>query len=130
MVGYFNCSFNRLKNLIYCTKIINDDFDSSHNNLSSLEGCPKIFGNFYCDSNKIVNLEYIDLSGDTLWILLNPVYHIYKLFNDPSKIDLFNDYDCIRIENDEPCIIIDRLNDFLEENGLPSVEKVGIYKNI
>ncbi len=48
----------------------------------------------------------------------NPIYEIWNLFKDTSKIELLNDFDIFRSEDtDEPAIFIDRLNDFLEMIG-------------
>ncbi len=52
-------------------------------------------------------------------------------FEDTNKIELLNDFDIFRDENtDKPVIFLDRLNDFLEMIGKPTVEEVNVYKNI
>lgn len=50
--GDFNCRDNELTSLQGCPKVIRLDFDCSYNNLTSLEGSPKTVGrDFYCLSN-------------------------------------------------------------------------------
>jgi hypothetical protein len=56
---------------------------------------------------------------------------VWILFLYCTKIELLNDFDIFRDENtDEPKIFIDRLNDFLEMIGEPTIKKVEGYKNI
>ena len=82
-----------------------------HNQLTTLEGYPKSVGrDFLCDNN--------------------PVYEIWKLFKDYSKIELLNDYDFLRQVDGKPSVIIDRLNDFLKEIGKPPIKKVNGWVNI
>jgi len=57
----------------------------------------------------------------------NPIYEIWKLFEDYYEIDFFNDCDPIREPN---TIILDRLNFFLEKIGKPPVSEVKGYKCI
>ena len=52
--GYFSCSYNDLTSLEGCPKIVSTTFDCSHNNLTSLKGCPKTVGqDFLCEDNKV-----------------------------------------------------------------------------
>lgn len=52
--GYFDCSCNELTSLEGCPKIVNGTFYCYGNNLKSLKGCPEVVsGNFYCHSNKV-----------------------------------------------------------------------------
>jgi anaerobic ribonucleoside-triphosphate reductase activating protein len=68
---------------------------------------------------------------DYFWCDYNPIWVVWNLFRDTSKIELLNDFDIFRDEDtDEPAIIMDRLNDFLLTIGKPTVEKVNGYKNI
>ncbi len=61
----------------------------------------------------------------------NPIFGVWELFEDWTKIELLNDFDVFRDEDtDEPAIVMDRLNDFLLTIGRPTVEYVYGYKNI
>ena len=52
--GDFYCSFNNLTSLEGAPKIVEGDFYCFYNNLTSLEGAPKIVkGDFYCGHNKV-----------------------------------------------------------------------------
>ena len=57
---------------------------------------------------------------------INPVFELWKLFEDLSKIELFNDYDIVRGNT----IVLDRLNSFLQDIGKEPVSGVEGYKNI
>jgi hypothetical protein len=148
--GDFSCSYNRLTSIEGCPEKINGDFSCSYNRLTSLEGCPEkingnfycydnfltsfehcpkvIYGNFNCRNNKITSFDHLPFSIDgDLYCEDNPIYNIWELFEDYSKIDLFNDCDPIR----EPdTIILDRLNFFLEKIGKKPVSKIRGYKCI
>jgi hypothetical protein len=124
VTGNFDCSNNHLTNLEGCPiNVINGYFTCSNNNLKNLYNSPKIVGyHFGCSNNELISLEsFNSIVGvndkSTLHIAKNPIYDIYRIFNDPSKIELFNDYDCIREIDGKPAVILDRLNDFLQEIG-------------
>ena len=124
----FSCYNNELTSLEGGPESIGGDFDCHENRLSSLEGCPKsIGGDFDCCHNKIVTFEHLPYSiGGDFLCFGNPIYHIWKLFEDYSKIELFNYYDIIQ----DSVIILDRLNVFLEEIGKRTVAEVKGYKCI
>jgi hypothetical protein len=83
---------------------------------------------FYCDNNKITTFEHLPFSmGGEFYCADNPIYQIWKLFADYSKIEFLNDCDAIREPN---IIVLDRLNFFLEEIGEPTVTEVKGYKCI
>ena len=147
--GYFYCGNNNLTSLKGCPKTVGGDFSCSVNNLSSLKGCPKsvggsfacsynrllslkgmpekISGDFYCVSNRISTFEYFPKHINGYFnCASNPIWEIWKLFKDYSKIDLFNDMDIIQ----DDAIILDRLNFFLEEIGRHPVKSVHKYKYI
>ena len=133
---------------------VNDDFYCDYNELESLEGSPKeVNGDFYCYDNKLISFEYTPriIRGDfgcnynniktfeyfpvfikiDFYCLGNPIYEVWKLFKDWTKIELLNDFDIFRDEDtDEPAIVMDRLNDFLLTIGEDPIEKVDRYKNI
>jgi hypothetical protein len=125
----FSCCDNKLTSLEGCPKLINDDFYCRNNKLTSLKGGPEsVGGDFYCNSNKIATFEYLPfLIGGDFYCFGNPIYEIWDLFQDYSKIEFLNDCDAIREPN---IIILDRLNFFLEEIGKPTVTKVKGYNCI
>ncbi len=87
---------------------------------------------FYCQYNNIKSFEYFpSYVKDEFYCNNNPIYQVWKLFSDCTKIELLNDFDIFRDEDtDEPAIFMDRLNDFLLTIGKDPVEKVYGYKNI
>jgi len=57
VTGYFNCSHNQLTSLIGCPEKVGGGFDCSNNQLTSLIGCPeKVGGSFYCRDNQLTSL--------------------------------------------------------------------------
>lgn len=128
----FQCGFNQLTSLEGCSRSVGRDFDCFNNQLTSLEGCPKSVGrDFYCDHNEIVTFEYLPLSiGGDFYCVENPIYQVWKLFWDYSKIEFLNDCDALREPDDdsEPIIILNRLNYFLEEVVGKTVTNVEGYK--
>ena len=129
--GYFSCSINKLISLVGSPENVGGDFYCNNNELESFKGCPKIVnGTFYCHNNEISSFEhfpkYIRGSFNCQG---NPIYEIWKLFYDTSKIELFNDMDIIQ----DDTVILDRLNYFLEEIGKigkPTVKSIEGYKYI
>ena len=112
---------------------VNGDFFCSYNNLTSFEYAPKIIrGSFSCSDNNIKTFEYFPsfVKGE-FWCTYNPIYKVWNLFRDWTKIELLNDFDIFRDEDtDIPSIFIDRLNDFLLTIAKDTVKKVDGYKNI
>jgi hypothetical protein len=96
-------------------------FYCNNNNLTSLQGGPKsVGGDFYCSNNKLILLEGAPESiGGYFNCQYNPVYQIWKLFEDKDKIELFNDMDIIQGDS----IILNRLIDFLDQIGKPKSEE-------
>jgi len=131
--GSFYCYNNKLTSLEGSPVEVDGNFSCSINNLTSFKGAPqRIRGDFYCSKNNIKTFEYFPsfVKGDFI-CGYNPIYQIWKLFEDNTKIELLNDCDIFRDEDtDTPSIIMDRLNDFLLTIGKPEVEKVDQYKNI
>ena len=126
--GVFSCMRNRLTSLEGCPEYVGEFFDCSDNEITSFKGSPdKIHYGFSCSNNKIRSFEGCPSINGRFECDGNPIYHIWKLFTDCDKIELFNDYDIIRDDN---IIILDRLNDFLEEIGKPTVTEVQNYKCI
>lgn len=126
--GDFICSYVGLTSLEGCPISVSGDFYCENNQLTSFEGCPiSVGGDFYCNNNQIISLEWFPKHiGKEFSCFGNPIEHIWELFEDYNKIELFNDYDIIRSRS----IILDRLNEFLEVIGKPTVKKVKGYKNI
>jgi len=132
--GVFDCHDNDLTTLKGCPKLV-DGFTCTDNILTSLEGCPEsVGGGFTCRYNRIVTFEHLPLSiGGEFRCNSNPIFEIWKLFEDYDKIEFLNDCDPIRepdANSKEPIVILDRLNFFLEEIGKSPVEEVRRYKCI
>ena len=131
--GIFSCSENNLKTLEGSPKEVNGNFYCRNNYLTSFEFSPKIIkGDFWCQNNNIKSFEYFpNYIKDDFHCDFNPIYCVWILFRDYTKIELLNDFDIFRDEDtDEPAIVMERLNDFLLTIGKDSVEKVDRYKNI
>ena len=131
--GHFNCNFNNLKSLEGSPVEVNGDFYCNDNELTSFEFSPKIIrGYLCCENNNIKTFEYFPSSVKyNFYCDVNPIYEVWYLFHDTSKIELLNDFDIFRDEDtDKPAIFIERLNDFLLTIGKEPVEKVNKYKNI
>ena len=131
--GRFYCYDNNLTSLEGSPIEINGGFDCSNNELTSFEFSPKIIrGEFDCGTNNIKTFEYFPrFVKRYFWCYGNPIYEVWQLFEDTSKIELLNDFDIFRDEDtDEPAIVMDRLNDFLLTIGRKPVKKVDGYKNI
>ena len=131
--GYFDCSNNRLTSLEGSPKEINGDFNCCNNYLTSFEFAPKIIrGYFNCQYNNIKSFEYFpSFVKSYFWCDDNPIYEVWRLFGNTTKIELLNDFDVFRDEDtDTPGIVMDRLNDFLLTIVKKPVEYVYRYKNI
>ena len=131
--GYFYCSNNELTSLEGSPVEVNGYFDCCNNEFTSFEFAPKIIrGDFYCECNNIKSFEYFPSFVKNDFICFsNPIFTVWILFEDWTKIELLNDFDIFRDEDtDIPAIFIDRLNDFLLTIGKDPVEKVDRYKNI
>ena len=112
---------------------INGDFYCDGNELTSFEFSPRIIrGDFDCEYNNIKTFEYFPIFVKVDFLCYsNPIYEVWRLFHDTSKIELLNDFDIFRDEyTEEPAIVMDRLNDFLLTIGKDTVEYVHDYKNI
>ena len=130
--GYFYCN-NKLTSLEGSPVEVNGDFYCRNNYLTSFEFSPKIIrGDFWCQNNNIKSFEYFpNYIKDDFHCDFNPIYCVWILFRDYTKIELLNDFDIFRDEDtDTPSILMVRLNDFLLTIGKDSVEKVDRYKNI
>jgi hypothetical protein len=154
--GSFACGDNKLTSLKGCPKSVGGGFSCSDNLLTSLEGCPKsVGGNFYCianrlTSNKLTSLEgcpkSVGVSLNCRWNEIetfegldfthigysfycdgNPIWCVWRLFQDHTKFEFFNDCDIIR---ENRVIILDRLNFFLDYIGKDTVTGVKGYKCI
>ena len=130
--GHFNCNFNNLKSFEGSPVEVNGNFSCHNNNLTSFEYAPRIIrGDFICTDNNIKTFEYFPSFVKYLNCIGNPIWKIWNLFKDTSKIELLNDFDIFRNEDtDQPAIVMERLNDFLLTIGKDPVKKVYFYKNI
>lgn len=129
----FYCYSNNLTTLKGGPKIVKN-MNCDGNNLTTLEGAPKnVIVSFSCANNNIITFEGApEQVGDEFRCDDNPIYEVWKLFKDYSKVELLNDYDALRIEKNEqgelkPVIIIDRLNEFLNDISKESVTEVTGY---
>ena len=134
VTGDFKCSNNNLTSLEGCPVRVGGGFDCGNNKLTSLVGCPKSVGRrLWCHNNYIrefTGIKYIDL---TLNCSGNPIGNIWRIISpdwkwDEEHMDLFEDISVI--QDDGEAVAIDRLNFFLEEIGLPTVDGVDGYINI
>ena len=130
--GNFNCANNQLVSLEGAPQSVGSNFYCNNNQLTSLEGAPQSVGNhFYCQSNKLISLEGAPKSvGGDFYCHYNPIFEIWILFGDYSKIELLNDYDVLREIDGKPHVVLDRLNQFLQDIGKDPVEKVNGWINI
>ena len=56
--GHFECGNNNLTTLEGAPKLVGGYFDCSHNDLTTLEGAPQsVDAHFYCRNNKLITLE-------------------------------------------------------------------------
>ena len=112
----FFCYFNQLTTLEGSPKEVNGNFNCSKNQLTSFEFAPRIIrGDFNCRYNNIKTFEYFPSYVSYSFICNNnPIYEVWKLFCNKSKIELLNDFDIFRDEDtNNPGIVMERLNDFL-----------------
>lgn len=125
--GDFECYYNKLTSLVGIGHV-GKDLNCYSNKLTSLAGCPKINGILDCNGNNIYEFGIIPdgLRPEKFYFEGNPVYNIWLLFTDFSKLELFNDYDICRGNK----LVIDRLNEFLTLIDKPTVESVKGYINI
>ena len=116
--GWLDCRYNQLTSLEGSPIEVNGSFWCNNNELTSFEFSPKIIRrDFYCDNNNIKSFEYFPSYVKYFNCFENPIYQIWYLFQDWTKIELLNDFDMFRDEDtDIPAIFIDRLNDFLEKS--------------
>ena len=69
--GYFSCSHNQLTSLEGCPSEVGGVFDCRGNQFASLEGCPsEVGGSFYCGANVIESEpdhSHIKIGGGFRW---------------------------------------------------------------
>ena len=131
----FFCSYNNIKTFEGAPKEVNGVFCCDYNQLTSFKYAPKrINEDFSCISNNIITFEYFpSYVGGHFNCFGNPIFQVWNLFVDLTKIELLNDYDIFRDEDTkEPGIVMARLNDFLLEIGKEPVKNINQYwyKNI
>jgi len=98
VVGYFDCSYNKLTSLKGAPTIVSGFFDCSYNKLTSLKGAPTIVsGNFYCYNNKLTSLEgapttvngYFSCSNNNLTSLEGAPTTVGEYFNIENNTKKF-----------------------------------------
>ena len=59
IIGFFDCSHNKLKSLKNAPKSVEKFFDCSYNQLRTLESCPELVNgfSFLCQHNQLLTLE-------------------------------------------------------------------------
>ena len=151
---WFDCSYNKLTSLEGSPVEVNSGFRCDNNKLTSFEGSPvEVNGGFYCNENNLTSFEFApkrirghflcwnnniksfeyfpNFVKEYFYCDDNPIYEVWILFEDWTKIDLLNDCDIFRDEDtDTPSIFINRLNDFLGMIDKSQVKNVDKYKNI
>jgi hypothetical protein len=129
--GDFDCYNNQLTSLEGCPKEVVGSFDCSHNQLTTLEGCPKeVGGDFHCSSNQITiinsELEFVKII-EYFDIEYNPIYEVYKLFQDFKSFKYSLDYNYFRSSNQ---IVKNRFEEACEEAGIKIPKKIKGYQYI
>jgi hypothetical protein len=90
--GNFHCGDNKIESLQYCTELIRGDFYCDYNKLTSLQYHSTVYDEFYCKYNQINTFENFYYYKEDVYFDGNPIYDIYKLFNDMTLIELARDY--------------------------------------
>jgi hypothetical protein len=90
--GNFSCGNNKIKSLQYCTELIRGNFYCYNNKLTSLEYHPTVYGEFHCQYNQINTFENFYYYKEDVYFDGNPIWDIYKLFNDMKLIELARSY--------------------------------------
>jgi hypothetical protein len=114
--GNFKCRNSNLDKLEYLPKEVIGTCDLSYNNLKSFNSLPKC-KKIIVYSNDIKTFD--GFNSNIISFKNNPIYRIFKKFNDIEKIDLLNNFDAIR-DNE---IILDRFQEFLLFLGKPKIDK-------
>lgn len=73
--GFFDCSNNKLTNLINMPKAVMRHFYCRDNNLVSLKGCPELIGgSLYAEGNNITSLDFLPKQiKNSIHLQSNPV---------------------------------------------------------
>jgi hypothetical protein len=127
----FSCHSNQLTSLEGCPREVGGNFWCSINQLISLEGVPQeVGGAFYCHSNQINilknELEFVNITGE-FDIEGNPIYAVYRLFDDFKLFKDSLDYNYFR----EPNLIVKhRFEEACEEAGIKIPKKIKGYQYI
>lgn len=74
VIGDFFCNHNQLTSLDFCPKEVGENFYCNNNQLNSLEFCPEKVGEgFYCNNNQLNSLEFCPREvGDNFYFWNNP----------------------------------------------------------
>lgn len=128
--GNFSIANNNITSLDGCPKIVNGYFYCYVNNLNSLKGAPlTVGGNFYCNNNNLENLEYFpNFIGGSFGCCENHGLMIYGI-NDKVDGDVICDPDKEIIYN----IFVDNLdylNNFYNFNILSNIGSEYVLPNL
>jgi hypothetical protein len=125
--GNFKCRHNKLTTLEGAPKMVGGTFDCCNNQLTTLEGAPREVGrDFYCDNNKLTTLEGEPERVGAFYFFSNPIYTLYKLFNNYKDFMDSLDWNYIRGNK----IIKSRFIDACEEAGIEVPESIEGYEYI
>jgi hypothetical protein len=126
--GHFNCGHNKLTTLEGGPSEIGGGFNCRHNQLTTLEGCPsEIGGGFNCRHNQLTTLEGCPSHvGGHFNCYVNPIYQVYKLFNDYKLFKYSLDYNYLRGTD----IVKSRFKEACEETGIEIPDKIEGYRYI
>ena len=107
---------------------VSGDFHCSYNQLTTLEGAPREVGRgFSCSYNKLTTLEGApERVGGSFYFYKNPIYTLYKLFNNYKEFMDSLDWDYIRGNK----IVMSRFEEACEEAGIEVPESIEGYKYI
>jgi hypothetical protein len=145
--GNYSCILNELTDLEGSPSKVDGDFHFFANNIISLKGAPEYIGGDFlsCDlpDGSFLNIMTLNglpkIGGRFYYSEQSLIYNVIKLFKPVDSwfpfydiknmlYDFNNYYDPIKIINNEPYIVLDRLNEFLLDNDLNTVNGVKGYK--
>lgn len=130
------CGHNLLTTLEGGPDVIHNTLKCNHNKLTTLDGIPSKLVHLDCSSNQIYKIEGLKEISD-LFIKYNPFQVMWNIIGpvvskDYTLLELFNEYDIIRDPGydgvdstkrvQRPVIILDRLNSFLDDIGLETID--------
>ena len=126
--GNFKCRHNQLTTLEGSPESVGGTFDCCNNHLTTLEGAPERVGrDFYCDNNQLTIIEGEPREvGGNFYFYKNPIYTLYKLFNNYKEFMDSLDWSYIRGNK----IVMSRFIDACGEAGIEVPESIEGYEYI